>query len=177
LPQDQNRPYLTIFGDPRDARFQEIVTWFETQHTLIEFKRQTHYNVITTDSVLYRDRYADTVDQLPLIRLQTANVDDEAIEFKGNSIPMSADALGKGLNTKASQVECFRRRPKNQNVIIVNPQPDNVAPPYVSPGPQPLPPSPAPSAARVPWLFLGILFLVGGVAGAIKHFRDIYSGK
>ncbi len=49
LPQDQETPYLTLFGDRNDPKFREMVKWFETNETLVGIKSQTHFNVIYSD--------------------------------------------------------------------------------------------------------------------------------
>lgn len=61
LPQDQETAYLTLFGDRNDPKFRAMVRWFETDATLVAIKNQTHYNVISSDTPMYRERYASTV--------------------------------------------------------------------------------------------------------------------
>ena len=58
LPQDQETPYLTLFGDRNDPKFRAMVKWFETNETLAGIKSQTHFNVIYSDQPMYGDRYA-----------------------------------------------------------------------------------------------------------------------
>ena len=171
LPQDQETPYLTLFGDRNDPKFREMVKWFETNETLVGIKGQTHFNVIYGDQSMYRDRYASTVPALPCVRLQAVNEDQPVAEYSGVNVPMTADALAKGLNTQATDAECFRHRhgcPQPQ------PQPIHVDPPA-----PPLPPTPPPAPKKepFPWLLLGGLTTVGGVLGAVKHVRDIYYGR
>jgi hypothetical protein len=122
--------------------------------------------VIYADMPMYRDRYAGTISALPCVRLQ-ANTDDEPVaEFSGTNIPLTADALARGLNARASNAECFRRR----HVCPTPPTP--VDPPVTPP-----PPPPAPKPANLTWLVLVLLGLVGGVAGAAKYFNDLYHGR
>ena len=80
LPQDQETPYLTLFGDRNDARFNEVVGWFTTNKTLVGIKDQTHFNVIYSDDPMYRERYAATVPALPCVRLQAVNEDQPVAE-------------------------------------------------------------------------------------------------
>lgn len=171
LPQDQSTPYLTVFGDRNDPRLQTIVKWFDTNRTLQGIRQQTHFNVIYADQAMYRDRYASTVPALPCVRLQANNEDEPVAEFSGNNIPLTADALARGLNTRATNAECFRRR-------HVCPTPNPVeppAPPVTPPGPPGPPPVPKPK--NVTWLVIVLLGLVGGVAGAAKYFSDLYNGR
>lgn len=168
LPQDQSTPYLTVFGDRNDPRLQTIVKWFDTNRTLAGLKGQTHFNVILTDTAMYRDRYASTVPALPCVRLQANNEEDPVAEFSGQNIPITADALAKGLNTKASNAECFRRRHQ------VEPTPVDPPAPPVNPV---VPPPPAPKPHNVTWLVILLLGLAGGVVGAAKYFNDLYHGR
>src|SRR4051812_27048956 len=41
LPQDQNKPYLTVFGVEGDSRYKAVKEWFNTNETLIAIKDQT----------------------------------------------------------------------------------------------------------------------------------------
>ena len=109
LPQDQETPYLTLFGDRNDPRFREMVKWFETNETLAGIKSQTHFNVIYSDSALYQERYASTAPALPCVRLQAVDEEQPVAEYAGLNVPLTADALARGLNTTASSAECFRR--------------------------------------------------------------------
>ena len=170
LPQDQEMPYLTLFGNRNDPKFLVMVKWFETNETLIGIKNQTHFNVIYSDMAMYRDRYASTIPALPCVRLQAVNEDQPVVEYSGIKVPMTADALAKGLNTSASNAECFRRRcPKPQ------PQPKPPAPIHIDQPVQPLPP-PTPKSDSFPWLLFGVLTIVGGALGAKKYVKDTYRG-
>jgi len=174
LPQDQETPYLTLFGDRNDPKFRAMVKWFETNETLAGIKSQTHFNVIYTDQPMYRDRYAVTVPALPCVRLQAVGEDQPVAEYSGVNVPMTADALAKGMNTTASNAECFLPWRRNHNCPTPNPQPIHIDPPA-----PPLPPSPPPAPKKdsFPWLLLGVLTAVGGTLGAAKHLRDIYYGR
>jgi hypothetical protein len=173
LPQDQETPYLTLFGGRNDPRLNEMVKWFETNQTLAGIKSQTHWNVIYTDTAMYQERYANTMPALPCVRLQATSEDQPIAEYAGVNVPMTADALAKGLNTSASSAECFRRWRHNHSQP--QPQPSPVRP---DPTPQPLPPTPlAPRPADLTWVLVGILALVGGAVGAAKHFSDVYHGR
>jgi hypothetical protein len=172
LPQDQETPYLTVFGVRGDPRVQNIVKWFDTNRTLIGLKAQTHFNVIFTDQAMYRDRYASTVTALPCVRLQANNDDEPVAEFSGANVPMTPDALAKGLNTRASNAECFRRRhqvcPPVTPVTPIEPP----VPPVTPPGPPPVP-----KPKNVTWLVIVLLGVLGGVLGATKYFGDLYHGR
>ena len=178
LPQDQDTPYLTLFGDRNDWKFTEMVKWFDTNETLAGIKGQTHWNVIYTDNPLYAERYAGTVPALPCVRLQAVGEDQSVAEYAGANVPMTADALAKGLNSAAGSAECFLPWRRNHNCPTPHPQPPK--PLHVDPPAPPLPPAPpgppAPRQESLPWLLLVILTAVGGGLGAVKHVRDVYYG-
>ena len=170
LPQDQEKPYLTLFGDRNDPKFRAMVKWFDGNDTLVGIKNQTHFTVIYSDMPMYRERYASTMPALPCVRLQAVDEDQPVAEFWGANVPMSADALARGLSTSATNAECFRRRHENHCQPRPEPQPD--------PAPQPItPPPPAPKPYDLTWVILAALGLAGLVAGAAKHFSDVYHGR
>lgn len=172
LPQDQETPYLTLFGDRNDPKFRAMVKWFEANETLVGVRNQTHFNVIYSDQPIYRDRYAATILALPCVRLQAVDEDQPVAEYSGEGVPMTADALAKGLNMLATNAECFRRH--RHSCPQPEPQPIHVDPPA-----PPLPPSPPPAPKKdpFPWLLLGVLAAAGGTLGAAKHLRDVYYGR
>ena len=175
LPQDQETAYLTLFGDRNDPKFNEMVKWFETNQTLAGIKSQTHWNVIYTDTAMYQERYANTMPALPCVRFQAAGEEQPVAEYAGVNVPMTADALAKGLNTSASSAECFRRWRHNHSP---QPQPQPQPNPRPDPAPQPLPVvPPAPKPHDLTWVLLGVLALIGGAVGAAKHFSDVYHGR
>ena len=158
LPQDQDTPYLTLFGDRNDWKFTEMVKWFDTNETLAGIKGQTHWNVIYTDNLLYAERYAGTVPALPCVRLQAVGEDQSVAEYAGANVPMTADALAKGLNSAAGSAECFLPWRRNHNCPTPHPQPPK--PLHVDPPAPPLPPTPppapqpAPKQESLPWMLL-----------------------
>jgi hypothetical protein len=172
LPQDQFKPYLTLFGDRHDPKFKSMVKWFDKNKTLTELRDQTHYNVIYSDTRLYRDRYAEAVPILPCVTLQSIADREPVAEFAGLNVPMTADALAKGLNTRAKASQCFKGRRQS----APDEDEEDVAPYAVDPPPQPL--SAEPSVKRLSGsIILLILAIVGGVLGAVKHFSDEYRGR
>lgn len=172
LPQDQFKPYLTLFGDRDDSKFKAMVKWFDENKTLVELKDQTHYNVIYSDTRLYHDRYSKAVPVLPCVTLQSVADREPVARFAGLNVPMTADALAKGLNTRAKASQCFRDRRQ----AVDDEGEDEVAPYAVDPPPQPL--SAEPTVKRFSGsVILVILAVVGGVLGAAKHFSDEYRGR
>ena len=128
LPQDQFKPYITVFGNPSDARYQAVVKWFDTNQTLATIKDGTHFNVIPTNSVMFRDRYAATTPNALVVRLQAVDVDQPIVELVGNQVPMTADALANHLNSTASSAECFRRQ-RCEPAPNTDPKPQPLSPP------------------------------------------------
>lgn len=121
LPQDQHKFYLTIMGSKKDKKYQEVLSWFETEPQLKNMKRQTHFNPIDTSMQIYAERYEKTVPALPCIRVQQAD-GKTLFQASGENVPMSAEALAKGMST-----ECIFRWRRNR------PQPNPDADPAPNP--------------------------------------------
>lgn len=180
LPQDDYKPYLTVFGKSTDPRYQELVKSFEQNPTLKAIKDQTHFNAISTDGVMF-SRYAHENPAALAVKFQAVNDDKETyttiVHLVGDQIPMSADALAKALNREARSAECFRRQ---RQIIINNENNNNLASPEVDPEPQPLSPSkppvkPAKEVPHWPGVVLAIAgFCVGGVLGLRKWWAQTY---
>lgn len=100
LPQDENKLYLTLYGNGDDERFIQLKKWFNENAELKAIRAQTHYAAIDTNSKLFKDRYADEIDSAsqPCIRVVTPG-GLEVLRIDGNAIPMSDASLNKGLRT------------------------------------------------------------------------------
>lgn len=173
LPQDGDKPYLTVFGNVNDPRFAQVQKWFQTDDTLIAIKDQCHFNVIATNTVEFRDKFASNTPAALVVRMQAKDVDAPVVELVAAQVPMSAEALARHLNTQAKSAECFRRKaPKNQQVVIVNPG-------RTDPAPQPLPPpgKKPPKSTPVWPISIGLTLLaaiVGGYLGVRKEWIAKY---
>ena len=96
LPQDQNKLYLTVFGAEGEYRYEQLKSWIANDPQLSALKAQTVYNQYRTDSVMFRERYAQGISQVPCVRLQTAQ-GTMVYEALGTTVPMSAEALYNGI--------------------------------------------------------------------------------
>jgi hypothetical protein len=108
LPQDQNRWYVTVIGDPDNAQFRQITAWFNTHPELVQIARATHYSEMSTRSTMYTGRCNQSAQfappSTPCIRIQdqTGNV---VYQVSGKNIPLSPEGL-----VNSMQATCFRRR-------------------------------------------------------------------
>lgn len=100
LPQDENKLYLTLYGDPSDEHYVNLKKWFNENAELRSIRTQCHFSAIDTDSKLFKDRYADEVDaaSAPCIRFVTPG-GVELLKIEGKYIPMSDMSLTKGIRT------------------------------------------------------------------------------
>ena len=106
LPQDGDKWFVSVVGDPQDARYNEIVSWFDSG-SLLALKNSVHFNAIDSNSAIFADRYADMTPELPMIRVQNA----KGVIYSqvcGNSIPMSAQSL----NAQIAQDVAARTAPR-----------------------------------------------------------------
>lgn len=115
LPQEQNKLYVTVIGDPASDRTQELTGWFSNHPTLVKVKNATQYSVMDTTSPMYLGRVSQSQafapPSLPCIRVQSA--DGQIIyQVSGNNVPLSAEGLCNQLQTN-----CFRRvQPSQSNI-------------------------------------------------------------
>ena len=71
LPQDQAKWYVSVVGDANNARYNEILGWFDSNPSLTKLKNQVHFCPVATGTAIYKDRYSGNVTGLPAVRLQT----------------------------------------------------------------------------------------------------------
>jgi len=55
LPQDENKLYLTLYGNSDDERYQQLKKWFNENNELKAIRAQTHFAAIDTDSKCSRN--------------------------------------------------------------------------------------------------------------------------
>ena len=65
LPQDQGKWYVSVVGDPQDARYREVLTWFDSGE-LLKLRNSVHYNIVPCRlghlQGALRRQYADAAD-------------------------------------------------------------------------------------------------------------------
>jgi hypothetical protein len=182
LPQDQGKWYVSLFGDPGNARYQELQKWFRTHPGLIHLRGQVHYNEYSASSLRYKQRYAKDMVGLPCVRVQN-HQGIVASEFWAEHIPMTPDALYNGIREdildKASW-GCLRRRrcrPCPQPSPAPQPAPQPVKPEPVKPEPSTppvLPEKPAKPGSNFPWWLAILSGLTGAGAGVYQGWRDTH---
>lgn len=111
LPQDENKLYLTLYGNPNDEHYRELKSWFATNPGLVAIRRQTHYSAIDTTSKLFKERYADEVREIFCIRFVTPG-GVELLRIDGKRIPMSERSLNNGIRTELIKRLFGRPEPK-----------------------------------------------------------------
>lgn len=170
LPQDENKLYVTIFGDENDANFQTIKNWFSENEHLRAIKRQTHFQSIDTNSAMFQSRYAKNTPARLCIRVQAAN-GMLLHEYVDTDIPASSNTLARSMETKCFDRWRNRHCPKQEE-----PAPEINEEPTVEPEPAPEPPAPS-----FPWGVLAAVvaigLLVGNAIGVAKKVKDTYQGK
>jgi len=108
LPADAANWYVSVMGDPSDPEFRKVTAWFQTNPELMKLARRTHYSAMTTNSRLYRARYAKTVPTLPCIRVQSP--DGKVLcQLSGDNIPLTSAAC-----YRAIRHHCLRCQPAPQ---------------------------------------------------------------
>lgn len=114
LPRDGNRMFVTVFGNPKDAKYQDVKQWFKDVPELANIRKQTHFNVIDTTSPDFKVKYGKTVPAAPLIRVQTAT-GGVVYQVSGNNLPLSGEALSKSMNTEL--FNCWKKRHQQEEKV------------------------------------------------------------
>ena len=110
LPEDGGKWYVTVMGDKHNHNYTDVVGWFSSHEGRKSLKSKTNFHSINSDTVMYKDRYAAEVKELPTVRIQ----DSEgriAFERWGNNIPLSANAMYSAIAKDVKTAQ--RRRPCN----------------------------------------------------------------
>ena len=138
LPEDSQKWYVSVVGDSSNARYKEVVGWFDTTPRLKTFKDAVHFIPVTTDTAVYTERYQKNIKGLPTVRVQDAN-GVVLYEEAGIKLPMSGEALYNAIANKVNGSEGWlpwKRKPEPKpDPGPVDPQPD---PGPVDPAPQPI---------------------------------------
>ncbi len=170
LPNDQGKWYVSVVGDANDANYKKVIGWFNTNAKLKKLKDQVHFMPVTNDTAIYTERYANNVDGLPTVRVQTRD-GVVVYEAAGDNIPMSAEGLNGAI---AEQVLPWRRNMEDKCGPRPCPSPSPSPDPPLDPEPQPIidvdvpdmDPSPRRGlAAIVVVMLLVSSSVIGGVTG------------
>jgi hypothetical protein len=172
LPEDGSKWYVSVVGVGEDARYQEVLGWFNTHEKLSALRSATHFCPITTKSPLYRERYAPNCKSLPTVRVQ----DSKGVviyESAGRRIPMTAGGLYSAIAAASDGHELlpWRRRHSQPQPAPVNPAPA----PNNDPAPEPIDDSGPPTLDNVYELgggllvLCGLALLAGGVWSAVER--------
>ena len=176
LPQDQGKWYISVVGEATDARFREVLGWFDSNKHLLNLKNSVHFNVVTTDQPIYTERYVPNTPVLPMIRLQ----DSKGVVYSqiaGTKLPMTAEALSSQIaaDVKAGpdKAACPLRRLRRPT-----PTPTPILPVVPDLLPGPLEPADQPvleEEAALPdwllWVFCAAGFALGASGFALWTFK------
>jgi len=177
-PQDQGAWYVSVFGDPTDAKFQQLKGWFKTHEGLKSLRDQVHYNEYASDQLRFK-RYEETLPALPCVRMQ--NEKGKVIgEYWADNIPITSEALYRAVRGDLQNTEAtgclFGKRRRRSCPTPVAPTPPPVAPPPATPpvGPPVLPPDlvePEPEAPGFPWVLAVLSTLIGVGVGVAQGWK------
>jgi hypothetical protein len=192
LPQDQGKWYVSIVGSAVDNNYQQVVGWFNSDAKMTKLRNTVHFNAVTTDTAIYRERYATTTGQfkitaLPCVRLQRP---DGVVVYQacGNDIPMTSQGLYGAL---ANSIQVAEGRPilpwrqRMENAVFPCPKPQPQPEPNPDPEPQPIEPQPPLDPPDAPvvdtdlpaaWLIVLALAL-GSALGAAYQWKKTRRGK
>jgi hypothetical protein len=186
LPSDQGKWYISVVGDAANPQYQTIIKWFDTNAHLKNLKNRVHFCPVTTDSAVYRERYASNVKGLPTVRFQQPN-GIVIYEAAGTNLPFTAEGLYGAMANSIDKAQGRPILPWRRNHVhpcpCPGPQPDP-SPGPVDPEPQPLDPPvdpvepPIDTQSDLPpvWLMALVLVLSAGL-GIGMQWRETYAKK
>jgi len=176
LPEDGSKWYVSVVGS--DARYQEILGWFNTHEKLSALKNATHFCPITTESPLYKERYAPNCKALPTVRVQ----DSKGVviyEAAGKQIPLTAGGLYGAIAESSNGHELLPWRRKHSQPM---PTPAPVTPqPNPDPAPEPIDDGGTPVIENVfevgggLLLVCGLALLAGGILSEWERVKSRWS--
>lgn len=168
LPNDSEKWYLSIVGEDGEVQYERILAWFEKDDALRQLRKQVHFREIDSNTVIYRQRYAENVTSLPTVRLQKSK-GEVIYEAAGNGLPLSAEGLYGALANSSSKAQGrgvfmpWRTNPRRKvcpdGSCPKKPDP----PPEMDPAPQPIDDGGAPEMAAQSSFDMGSAGIGAGV--------------
>jgi hypothetical protein len=136
LPEDGLRWHISVIGEQADARYTEVLGWFDSGK-LKTLKAAVHFHAVPTTDPMYAERYKGTIKGLPTVRVQDAK--GTVIYEAAKNLPMSGDALYNAIAASANGSEewlPWRRKHASPQPVVPNPDPEPG--PILDPEPDPL---------------------------------------
>lgn len=185
-PEDGLKWYVSVFAAGDDAKLYD--GWFASNDTLKKVKAQTHYQVYSPTSTMFKQRYAANT-KVPSIRIQD-HAGFVVREWKDKDVPKTAEALASEIASSIQSYQApltgpFRRPNCPDNCPDSCPMRRN---PQPAPEPSPTPAEPdsnngppsiddEPSSDWPPFWMVALAVIVGGVAGGVNWFKKQYPKK
>ena len=178
LPQDQGQWYLSVVGNATDANYQRVLGWFNSDAKLKTLRNTVHFNPVTTNTAIYRERYATNTGEfritaLPCVRLQQP---DGVVIYQacGKDIPMTSQGLYGALADDIQAEGIFPilpwRREMEKRCPGPSPNPQPGPEPQPDPEPQPIDPQPPIDSVvdvDLPPAWLMVLAAAAGIVGGV----------
>jgi hypothetical protein len=186
MPQDQGKWHISVISDKGDNR---ILDWFDSNSKMKSLKNSVHFHYVTTDSAIYKERYAANegnakITALPCVRVQNAE-GVIAYQVCGNQIPMTTEglyaAISEAVNGAGDRKEILPWRHNHSNPTPKpEPEPDPI------PAPEPIvpvtPDTPAVEPDNSGPTVIGIAICIAGLVigigiGQWKKLQDKIATK
>jgi len=182
LPNDHGKWYVSVVGDGRDAAYQRLLAWFDTNANLKTLRAQVHFCPIAAGTAIYQERYKENVKGLPTVRVQKPG-GEVIYEAAGKNLPMSADGLYGAIADGVYSAQGIRpvlpwRRDMERRCPAPGPSPQPEPQPQPDPEPQPIDdggaPVVEPQTGGLEWVLA--LLCVGGFFGGLTmgYGRQLY---
>ncbi len=173
LPDDGSVYHTSVFVRAdwhRRSQDRELLAWFGSDPRLQSLKAQTHFNIYTERSPLWKTRYSKTVGRLPCVRVQAAS-GRVTYQSSVDNLPKSAD----GLADEITGCIFKNRKKRRQPTPTPTPKPDVDVDVDVMPAPV-IPDVVVPVKPAFPWLLLVVAVILAGIVPIIVHFKNAFRG-
>jgi hypothetical protein len=174
LPEDGLRWHISVVGS--DARYREVLAWFDAGK-LKDLRSKCHFHSVLTTDPIYEANYKATIKALPTVRVQDAK--GVVIYEESTRLPMSGDGLYAAIAAAANGSE--ELLPWRRNHATPAPNPDPAPLPDTDPEPPPLDEGNGPPVFEDQYDIEGIaiivcmLLLVAGVAaGQVEAHKNYH---
>jgi hypothetical protein len=172
LPEDGQKWHVSVVGDEKDARYQEVIKWFDSGK-LKDLKSKVHFHAVPTTDPIYTERYKPNVRGLPTVRVQDA--EGYTVYEASKSLPSTGDGLYSAIAISAKEILPWRRHHATPVTPDLVPEPIT---PDVDPDPSPIDDGGPPVFDETGWdletwavIACVILFSLGLGLGVDKAYR------
>ena len=116
LPKDGEKWYISVIGNPDDARYESILRRFDRDKNLKALKSQVHFWIVPSNGDAFKERYQKNTKVLPTIRMQESG-GRVVWEASAGNIPITAKGLYNAMRTSSAKALAILPWRRNGTVL------------------------------------------------------------